>query len=169
MFEQDWVSQSVGGCAFAVSVGAYATKSDRHMKMMIALGTMIFTIQYAYLGAWVVALNLLMNSARSWLSMHRQGVLWFLLIAALQIAVSLTHISTEKDWFPVLGSVMGSFALLCLSGVRMRLAMLVTTLLWLANNLIWGSVGGVLLDCINLFCNLLSIHTIWRSRATDIV
>lgn len=48
-----------------------------------------------------------------------------------------------------------------MQGVAMRLVMLAGTSLWIANNLIAGSIGGTGLEVVIAFTNL---YTIWNLR-----
>jgi hypothetical protein len=89
-------------------------------------------------------------------------------IAAVQLAASLPLVGAVRDVFPVAGSIMGTYALFCLSGVQLRVALLVTTGLWFVNNLLWRSIGAVLLDFVNALAHLVAIHRI-RAAAKEAV
>jgi hypothetical protein len=65
---------------------------------------------------------------------------------------------------PIAASCIGTTALFFLHGLRMRALMLLGTLLWLANNLLVGSIGGTLLEACLALANLRTIAQLWRAE-----
>jgi len=63
------------------------------------------------------------------------------------------------DLFPILGTCIGTYALFCLAGIKMRLAFICGAICWLTNNILVGSIGGTLLEMTLLMVNC---FTIWR-------
>ena len=157
---REHLAQALGLVAFLVSVIGYTSASDRRLKAMMTVGLVFLTVHFMVFGAWLAALNLALNTVRTWISLHRRGSRWFAGIAAIQLGVSLPLIGAVRDIFPVAGSIVGTYGLFCLSGVRLRVALLVTTGLWFVNNLLWGSIGAVLLDFMNALAHLVAIHRI---------
>jgi hypothetical protein len=47
----------------------------------------------------------------------------------------------------------------------MRLLLLMCTLLWLANNILSGSIGGTLLECVIATANITTMIRLLRSRS----
>jgi hypothetical protein len=164
---RDNVAQALGLVGFLVSLVGYTSASDRRLKVMMTVGLVFLTVHFMVFGAWLVALNLTLNTGRTWLSLHRRGFRWFVGIAAVQLAASLPLVGAVRDVFPVAGSIMGTYALFCLSGVQLRVALLVTTGLWFVNNLLWRSIGAVLLDFVNALAHLVAIHRI-RAATKDV-
>jgi hypothetical protein len=61
-------------------------------------------------------------------------------------------------------SCLATGAVFLLRGIAMRLVLLVCTLLWLANNLLSGSIGGSLLESMIATVNLTTIVRLFRER-----
>lgn len=162
-----WGAQALGILAFLVSLRGYLSPDDRRMKAMMTVGTACFAMQFVLFGSWLVAVSLLMNTARTWLSIHRRGLRWFLPIAALQLAVGMALAQSPRDAFPIAGSIIGSYGLLCLRGIPLRAAMLATTAMWFVNNLVWGSIGGVLLDGLNASAHIRAICLLRAMRTRN--
>ena len=80
-------------------------------------------------------------------------------IIALSAGLGLWLMQGWLSLLPIAASCIGTFALFFLDGLRMRALMLVGTLLWLANNLLVGSIGGSALEAVLAATNA---HTIWR-------
>lgn len=166
-FSPVWLAQTLGVVAFAISLVGYTSTSDRRLKIMMTAGTVILAGHFMLFGAWLAAISLAMNTARTWLSIYRKGWLWFVIVAIAQLAVSFPLIVSSRDVFPVLGSVIGSYGLLCLAGVRLRVAMLLTTACWFVNNLLWGSIGAVLLDALNASAHLYAMYRIRQAAGAQ--
>lgn len=157
-----WAAQALGILAFSVSLIGYLSTNDRRLKIMMTAGTAILSVHFVLFGAWIAAVSLVLNTARTWLSVHRRGLRWFIPVALAQLAISLPLISQPRDALPIAGSIIGSYGLLCLSGIKLRAAMLITTCFWLANNLLWGSVGAVMLDCLNASAHIFAMIRLHR-------
>lgn len=162
-----WIAQTLGIAAFLISLAGYLSPCDRRMKTMMTAGTALLALQFVLFGSWLVAVSLLMNTARTWLSIYRKGLRLFGLVALAQLAVGIVLARHAHDALPIAGSIVGSFGLLCLTGPRLRAAMLATTMLWFFNNLIWGSVGGMMLDALNATAHLRAIHLQRAARARN--
>ena len=128
-----WPIQALGVGAFLVSLFGYLSLSDHRMKVMMTVGTALFALQFVFLGSWLVAVSLLINTSRTWLSIYHRGFRLFVVVALIQTIVGLSLAKQIYDFFPIAGSIIGSYGLLCLSGPKLRIAMLLTTTLWFIN------------------------------------
>uniref|UniRef100_UPI00208DF560 YgjV family protein n=1 Tax=Enterobacter sp. JH569 TaxID=2923092 RepID=UPI00208DF560 len=57
--------------------------------------------------------------------------------------------------------------LFCLTGIKMRVLLFAGSCLWLANNIIVGSIGGVLLEASVIVINLTTIYRLHKQRFMD--
>ncbi len=153
-----WGAQALGIVAFLISLVGYLSTDDRRLKMMMSVGTACFAIQFVIFGSWLVAASLLINTARTWLSIRYRGMRWFVAVAVVQLTVGAILAERSHDAFPVLGSLIGSYGLFCLRGIPLRAALLAKTAMWFVNNLIWGSIGGLLLDGLNASAHFRAIY-----------
>jgi hypothetical protein len=129
---------------------------------MLTSGTAILTLHFMLFGAWLAAVSLILNTGRTWLSIYRRGTRVFVAIALAQLAISLPLVDSTRDMLPVVGSVVGSYGLLCLSGKWLRMALLITTGFWFVNNLLLWSVGAMMLDFLSAGAHIYAIHRIGR-------
>jgi hypothetical protein len=86
-----------------------------------------------------------------------------LLFMVLTLVIGSGVMQSPAEWLAICGSCLSTFALFKLQGVAMRLLILAGTLCWLINNLIAGSVGGILLEGTYLAANLLTIYRLWQT------
>ena len=82
----------------------------------------------------------------------------------LSLAFGIMPGSGWLSWLPIAASCIGTTALFFLHGLRMRVLMLLGTLLWLVNNLLVGSIGGSLLEACLALANLHTIRGLWRAE-----
>jgi len=82
---------------------------------------------------------------------------YLFILLSLTLGVSISDYWT--DFFPVIGSCFGTYALFCLSGIPMRQAFTCGAVCWLINNILVGSLGGILLEMTLLVVNF---NTMWR-------
>lgn len=162
MTNTEWLAQSLGVAAFLISLAGYISPNDRRLKVMLTSGTAILTLHFMLFGAWLAAVSLILNTGRTWLSIYRRGTRVFVAIALAQLTISLPMVDSMRDMLPVVGSVIGSYGLLCLSGQWLRMALLITTGFWFVNNLLLWSIGAMMLDCLNAGAHIYAIHRIGR-------
>ncbi|RZL04878.1 MAG: YgjV family protein, partial [Rubrivivax sp.] len=84
-------------------------------------------------------------------------------IVAANIGFGVGIADKPSDWLPLGASCLGTIALFTLQGIPMRLLMLCGTGLWIANNLIVGSIGGTALEIVIAVINLSTIARMLRS------
>jgi hypothetical protein len=85
-------------------------------------------------------------------------------IIALNVAFGLVFAKNGVGWLPVLGACLGTIGFFLMRGVRMRLVLLAGTFLWLANNILSGSIGGTALEATIATVNIVTMTRIFLSR-----
>jgi hypothetical protein len=75
------------------------------------------------------------------------------LFAAIFVAIGFGTAHTVLGWFPTVACCFGTLGIFILKGVRMRLAFLCATVLWIVNNVVSGSIGGTALECVIFVTN----------------
>jgi len=156
----DWFSpaQCVGYAAFVLGVGSFLQRDDRRFKQLMAAECFAYIVHFALLGVPTAVASSTMSLLRSVLALYTRALWVALFIVAVNVALGLYLATSASAWLPLAASCIGTLALFLLQGVRMRVAMLCGTLLWVANNVIAGSVGGTALETVIAIVNL---RTIW--------
>jgi hypothetical protein len=152
-------AQCVGYVAFVLGVAAFLQKDDRRLKLLIASESLAYTVHFWMLGNLPASLGAFTSSARSYLATRTRSRVLAVLIIGINVALGLAFAKSCAAWFPILASCLGTIAVFLLQGVAMRLVMLVCTFLWLANNILSGSIGGTLLEMV---IGIVNISTIIR-------
>lgn len=160
----DWFSpaQCVGYAAFALGVGSFMQKDDRRFKILMATECLAYIVHFALLGRPTAVASSTMSLLRSVLSLYTRSKWVALLVVLANLGLGLAFATRASDWLPLGASCIGTLALFLMEGIRMRLAMLCGTGLWIANNVIAGSVGGTALEVVIAAVNLMTIRRMMR-------
>ena len=160
----DWLgaAQCFGYAAFALGVASFLQTDDHRFKLLMAGECIAYVVHFLLLGVPTAAASSVVSVARSVTSLYSRNAWLAAGFVALNIALGLQFATTWWSWLPLQASCIGTLALFLLEGVRMRLAMLVGTLLWQANNILSGSIGGTALELVVAATNG---YTILRMRS----
>jgi hypothetical protein len=139
-------AQCVGYVAFVLGVAAFLQTADRRLKLLNGTQCIAYGVHFALLGNPSAAATSFVSSARSYLSVRTRSPLLAVFLVTVNLAVGLVFSRNGAGWLPVIASSAATIAIFVLSGIPLRLVLLACTFLWLANNLLCGSVGGVLLE-----------------------
>lgn len=153
------VAQGFGLLSFVLGILCFYQKDDQRLRMMMVVMNLNHALHFALLGAFTSCLSALLSLVRTGLSIKTRSRVVAYLFIAITLALGLYVANVWYDLFPILGTCIGTYALYCLSGIKMRLAFLCGALCWLTNNIIVGSIGGTLLEVTLLVVNC---TTIWR-------
>ena len=166
----DWLApaQCVGYFAFVLGVGSFLQTDDRRFKFFMAGECLAYVLHFALLGNPTAVASSLISTARSLLSLRTRSGWVAAAVVLANVCFGMLLARQASDWLPLLASCLGTLALFLLQGIRMRLLMLCGTLLWIANNVLAGSLGGTALEVV---VALVNVGTIWRmhreGRALD--
>ena len=152
----DWFSpaQCVGYVAFVLGVGSFLQTDDRRFKLYMAGECVAYMAHFALLGNPTALASSAVSTVRTLLALRTKSYWVAAAVVLANITFGLTIATRWSDWLPLVASCLGTLALFLLHGIRMRLVMLLGTGLWIANNLIAGSVGGTALEVVVAVTNI---------------
>ncbi len=158
------VGQLLGLVSYAIGVYCFFQKDDRKLKIFMFVLQFNNCMHFALLGAPTAVLSSFLSLVRSGLSLKTSSKLLAWLFIALSIAVGAWLAERWLDFLPIVGTCIGTYALFCLTGIRMRVALLVGASFWLANNIVVGSIGGTLLEITLISVNSSTIVRLWLAK-----
>ena len=161
----DWFSlaQLLGYVAFVLGVGCFLQTDDRRFKLFMTGECIAYVAHFALLGNPTAVASSSLSMLRSLLSLYTRSKWVAVVIVAANVGFGLAIATKPSDWLPLTASCLGTIALFTLQGVPMRLLMLCGTALWIANNLIVGSIGGTALEVVVAGVNLTTIVRMIRT------
>jgi Bacterial inner membrane protein len=155
----DWLSpaQCVGYLAFVLGVGSFLQTDDRRFKLFMIGECAAYVVHFAMLGNPTAVASSVISTVRSVLALHTRA--WWVagLVVLANLGFGVAVAQRPADWLPLLASCLGTLALFLLQGVPMRLVMLCGTCLWIANNILVGSIGGTALEIVVALVNVMTI------------
>jgi len=160
----DWFSpaQCVGYVAFVLGVGCFLQSDDRRFKLFMAGECLAYIVHFSLLGNPTAVASTSVSLLRSLLALRTRSLWVVALVISLNVGLGLAFVRQPSDWLPLTASCLGTLALFLLQGIPMRLVMLCGTCLWIANNVIAGSIGGTALEVIVAGVNIATILRLRR-------
>jgi hypothetical protein len=164
MSATDWFSpaQLFGYVALVLGVGCFLQIDDRRFKWFMTGECLAYVVHFALLGNPTAVASSLISMTRSLLSLRTRSKWVAVVVVAANVGFGLAIATKPSDWLPLTASCLGTIALFTLQGIPMRLLMLCGTGLWIANNLIAGSIGGTALEVVVAAVNLVTIARMAR-------
>jgi hypothetical protein len=148
-----------------LGISAFAQKSDRRLKALNAAECLTYAVHFTLLGNLSAATSSLVSGTRSFLALKTRSPLLAVVMISLNVGLGFVFAKGVAGWFPVIASCLATLAIFFMRGVRMRLVLLISTFLWLANNILSGSIGGTLLELSIATINLVTVARLLRSRS----
>ena len=166
----DWFSpaQCFGYLAFVLGVGSFLQTDDRRFKLFMVGECAAYLVHFGLLGNPTAVASSFLSMLRSVLALRTRSVWVAVAVVSANIAFGLAVAERPSDWLPLGASCLGTLALFLLQGIPMRLVMLCGTGLWIANNLIVGSIGGTALEVLVPAVNATTIVRLWRRPKGDV-
>jgi hypothetical protein len=158
------IAQCVGYIAFVLGVSAFLQKSDSRLKALNASESLVYSVHFTLLGNPSAAACALISCIRSFLSLKVRSTSLAVLFIVINVGLGFVFAKGVAGWLPVMGSCLATLAIFLMRGVRMRMVLLMSTLLWLANNILSGSIGGTLLEATIATVNSITIMQILKDR-----
>ncbi|MGF1726825.1 YgjV family protein [Photobacterium nomapromontoriensis] len=156
-------AQGLGLVSFVLGISTFYQKNDRRLKLMMVVFNLNHMVHYLLLGAVTSAVSAMLSACRSGLSIKYKSKRLAYCFIACNIVIGLNIAEQLVDLLPIIGTSIGTYAMFCLNGIKMRLAFLVGATVWLINNIVVGSWGGILLESTLLTVNIITIYRLSRS------
>ncbi|MDW2020001.1 YgjV family protein, partial [Vibrio sp. 704] len=155
--------------SFGLGFSVFYQKNDRHLKILMLIFNLNHLLHFLLLGSMVSALSALLSALRTTTAIFVSSKR----VAAVFIVISLVSgfwvAEQWRDLWPIIGTVIGTYSVFCLSGIRMRIGFLLGASCWLTNNILVGSIGGTLLEMTVIVMNLLTIYRLHRQQSESMI
>ncbi|EGQ8021382.1 YgjV family protein [Vibrio vulnificus] len=156
------LAQALGFLSFGLGISTFYQKNDRHLKILMLVFNLNHLLHFLLLGSMLSALSALLSALRTTTSIFTSSK-W---VAAIFILIGIVSgLGMAEHWWelwPIVGTVIGTYSLFVVSGIRMRIGFLAGANCWLINNILVGSIGGTLLEMTVIIMNLITIYRLYR-------
>jgi hypothetical protein len=139
-------AQLLGYLALVLGIAAFLQKKDHRLKLLSASQCVVYAAHFYLLGNAPAAASAGVSTARSLLSMKFRSP-WLVAVFLVTILWLGVHfVTSPAGLLPIVASVASTIAMFLFRGIAMRVILFCCTILWLANNLLCGSIGGTILE-----------------------
>ncbi|MEI8658167.1 MULTISPECIES: YgjV family protein [Vibrio] len=163
------LAQALGLVSFALGISTFYQKDDRKLKIIMLIFNMNHLLHYLLLGSMTSALSAALSAARTGTSIYTSSRYVAAVFIVLGLSLGLSISNHWWDMWPIVGTVIGTFAVFMLRGIAMRIAFLVGGVCWLINNIIVGSIGGTMLEATLICVNLLTMFRLVRDTKKAVI
>jgi hypothetical protein len=157
-------AQVVGYIALILGVTMFLQKNDQRLKFFNAIQSLVYALHFVLLGHLPACASSLVSSLRSFLALRFRSQWLGAVMIAANLALGVAFATNWAGWLPVIGSCIATYAIFSMRGIPFRLVLLVSTLLWLSNDIVTGSIGGTILEVLNATINISTIIRLARSQ-----
>ena len=157
----NFFAQLLGLLSFALGVVCFMQKNDTRFKYFHILLNSNHSLHFFLMGSYTSAFATVISIIRTAASIKTSSkyAAYFFIVLAFIIG----YFTTEAwyNWFSVIGASLGTYGLFCLSGIAMRSMLTLGCLCWLTNNILVGSIGGIMLETMVLIVNLSTMFRLY--------
>ncbi len=164
--------QLFGYLAFCATTYAFSQKSDKRMLWCHFIGACLWCIHSIVLMAWVGAATNLVLALRIMSSVLLRG--WkgrkYYLSLGFVILNWLLAWWFWRSWFdilPVIATTLGTINTMHWNGIKMRLAMLASSLMWLLYSININSIGGIISGIVLSSMTIITVTRLYRDQQQD--
>ncbi|MBW3695878.1 YgjV family protein [Vibrio sp. T187] len=158
------IAQWVGFGSFALGVLSFWQKDDHKLKMYMLAFYAVHTLHFLLLGSMTSAFSTSLSLVRTCIAIKYSGKLLCWMTIAVLVGVGTYLATSWVQIFAILGTTIGTYSIFNLSGIRLRFGMIIGAFCWLTNNILMGSIGGIMLESTLIMMNLLTAFRIHRSQ-----
>ncbi|MGF1735670.1 YgjV family protein [Photobacterium satsumensis] len=164
MFSELSLAQALGFVSFVLGIAAFYQKDDKKLKVVMVIFNINHMMHFFLLGAVTAGFSALLSAFRTALSVKFQSKYLAYFFIACNLIVGFYLADRWLDLLPIAGACIGTYALFCLEGIKLRLAFFVGALCWLSNNIVVGSIGGTLLEATLLSVNVVTMLRLYHQQ-----
>lgn len=157
-------AQGVGLLGFLIGVTALLHKSDDRLRLQLALFTAVMAVHFLMMGAFTAAIGSFISCARSYVSTRTHSTTVMVFFIALLWGLGLYTLQAPFELVTLVGTSVATYGLFKTRGMTTRWLLMFNTLCWLTNNLIIGSMGGILAESSFFIVNLWVVYQMWLTN-----
>ncbi|MCY9851985.1 YgjV family protein [Vibrio mediterranei] len=154
--------QILGFVSYGLGIATFYQKNDKRLKILMLALNVNHLIHFLLLGSLTSALAAALSAVRTTAAIYTNSKIVALIFIALSLLLGGMIAENLSQLWPILGAAIGTYSLFMLQGIAMRIGFLLGAMCWLTNNIMVGSIGGVLLEATLLLTNLMTIFRLTR-------
>ncbi len=159
----DSLGQLFGLVALAFCIAGFANKNDDRLMVLLISANVAFALMFAFFESWTAAALTVLVIVRIALARRYQGS-WTIMLAMLgvNLLVAWATWKSATDVFPLAAATLGTVGMFMLRGIPLRIVLGLAAFCWMLNNIVIGSVGGILAEGMVLVTNIITIIRLYQ-------
>lgn len=153
--------QLFGYATFMLGMVTFSRKNDGHFRLWLTAQNLLYAAHFFLMGNPAAMAGMFLSVMRNLLSMRTRALWVALLLLAANVVLGFFVVKSVWNVVPLLAAAVATLSMFRLQGLKLRLGMLTATLLWLLNNILIGSIGGIAMEVV---IAIVSCVTIFRLR-----
>lgn len=159
------LGQGFGLIALIFCIVGFANRNDDRLMVLLISANVAFTLMFACFQSWTAAALTVLVIVRITLARRYQGNWWWMLgLLAVSSVVAWLTWKSATDVFPLMAMVFGTVGMFMLRGIPLRIVLGLAAFSWMLNNIVIGSIGGILAEAMVLITNVITIVRLYRMR-----
>lgn len=159
------LGQVCGLIALGFCVAGFANKNDDRLMVLLISANVAFVLMFAFFESWTataltVLVILRIALARKFLGSWRIMTV----ILAINLLVAAVTWRVPTDIFPLTAAILGTVGMFTLRGIPLRIVLGLAAFSWMLNNIVIGSVGGILAEGMVVVTNIITIIRLNRLK-----
>lgn len=150
--------ETLGFLAMFIGILSFVSHKQNHTRFILGVSAIFWTFHYYILHAYTTAGTQLVLVVRNFLSIFIKSTrikhLVFWIAVSLMSFLCFVTWQGWKSLVPLAAGLNSTYALCYLNNKRMRQVMILTSLLWMLNGVIWNSWPQVMAEVIKIFINI---------------
>ena len=161
---ENFIAQLFGILSFVLGAVCFLQKDDLRFKYFHIILNINHTLHFYLMDAITSAIATFVSILRTAASIKISSVYAAIFFIILILAVAYPWVEHWYNWLAVIGGCFGTYGLFCLTGIPMRLMIMMSSFCWLTSNIIVGSIGGIMLETLVLITNISTMVRLHRDN-----
>ncbi len=158
-------TQLLGYLGLILGLVGVSQKNDTRFRIIMGSQALTLAIHFFMLGATSAGYVGLLVSSRNFISLApinlKKLAPFYILAFVITGYLNYTH---WMGLLPVTASILATIAMLCLSGVRMRVLFTFTSVLWLVHNVYYDSIGPSIMEGIMVVLGIITVYRLMEKK-----
>lgn len=160
--------QLLGYIALVLGSLTYLVKKQNKSRLVMGSSQAFMGAHFWLLGGYTAAIIQLISAIRTWMSnvvkTNTQRHILFYVTISLILIFSILTWEGVKSFIPTLAGLNATYAICYLNNKRMKKMLLISTVLWFINGVMWSSMPQMITEFIKFVFNIYTILSMTKNN-----
>lgn len=157
-------AQMFGHATLILSMVTFSRKRDRQFKLWLTVQNLCYATHLFLMGNLAGMAGTLLSAVRNLVSLRTRSIWAAMVLVAVNVILGFWVIKTAWNIIPLTATAIATLSMFRLSGLPLRCAMFVCTLLWLINNILTGSISGTVMESVIAIMSTITIYRLYQAE-----